>query len=370
MNRFDKVLARLLQKGDPDLDDERLGKAVNAAAQAAGKLIAEELRKRQAAMLIDHESIRVGFEVRLRDPWGPALDALYAHQVVAVESAEEHVKETQAQAVASQDFVWSALVQLQARACHMADEVHALLRTGHAEGALARWRTIHEVTVIAAFLFEHDVELARRYIEHQAIIDYWDAIPYQKHAERLGMEPYDEDELKALADERDALLARYGKEYDGPWGWLVGAIKGPLTFSNLEDQTEMDHWRPLYRDANAALHGGAQRLTRRLGTDDPQQRPIVGPSNLGLDEPGIYTALSMTIVTATLLSHEPNMDSLVSARTVMEMGHAAQDAFSEAAEVMEQRVAEEEAEEARRERRRERDRARRAARPRRPRLVR
>jgi hypothetical protein len=370
MNRFDRILARLLQKADPDLDDERLDKAVNAAAEAAGKLLADELRKRQASMLIDHESLRAGFEVRLRDPWGPALDALYTLQVVAVESAQEHVKETQAEAVAGQDFVWSALVQLQARACHMADEVYALLRSGHAEAALARWRTIHEVTVIAAFLSEHDAELARRYMEHQAILGYWDAIPYQKHAKRLDMEPYTDEDLRTMADERDVLLKRYGKEYDGPWGWLAGAIKEPLTFSHLEDVTKLDHWRPLYRDANAALHGGAQRLTRRLGTDDPQARPLVGPSNLGLDEPGIYTALSLTIVTTTLLSYEPNMDSLVSARVALEMGSDAQGAFAAAAELMEQRVADDLAAEAKRERRRERDRARRAAQLRRPRLVR
>lgn len=132
----------------------------------------------------------------------------------------------------------------------------------------------------------------------------------------------------------------------------------------------MDHWKRLYRDANAALHGGAQRLTRRLGTDDPQVRPLVGPSNLGLDEPGIYTALSLSVITTTLLSHEANMDSLVSARVVKEMGNDAREAFAAAAAVMEQRIAQEVAEEAKRKRRRERDRARRTAQPRRPRLVR
>ncbi len=362
MNRFDKLLARLLQKADPDLPDEKISEAVNAAAQAAGEILADELRRRQASMLIDHESLRAAFEVRIRDPWGPALDALYTHQVVAVESAEEHVNETGAEAVARLDVVWSALVQLHARACHMTDEVHAMLRTGHAEAALARWRTIHEVTVIAAFLSEHDSEVARRYLEHQGIIDYWDAIPCQKHAKRLGMEPYGEDELKALTAERKVLLGRYGKEYDGAWGWLAGTIKEPLTFSHLEDETELDHWRPLYRDANAALHGGSQRLTRRLGTIDPQETPLVGASNLGLDQPGIYTALSLTILTTTLLSYKPNMDSLVSARVVMAMGDDAQSAFAEAAELVDQRVAEELAEESRREKRRERDQARRAAR--------
>lgn len=85
MNRFDRLLARLLKKADPDLPEEKIG-----------KVLADALRERCNAMIIDHEALRAGFEVRLRDPWGPALDALYAHQVVAVESAEAYMKETHA----------------------------------------------------------------------------------------------------------------------------------------------------------------------------------------------------------------------------------------------------------------------------------
>jgi hypothetical protein len=71
------------------------------------------LVEQQTAMLIDHASIRAGFEIRMRDPWGPALDALYALYAVAIESAEEHYKETARQAIAEGDALWEALVRLQ-----------------------------------------------------------------------------------------------------------------------------------------------------------------------------------------------------------------------------------------------------------------
>lgn len=43
MNRFDRLLALLLEKADPELPEEKIGEAVNAAAGAAAKVVAEGL---------------------------------------------------------------------------------------------------------------------------------------------------------------------------------------------------------------------------------------------------------------------------------------------------------------------------------------
>jgi hypothetical protein len=79
----------------------------------------------------------VGSRSGVRDIWGEALDALYALYVVAVEAAEDYFSRTRSQAV-EDDIVWEALLRIQARACHVASEIQALLRSGHAEGAQAR----------------------------------------------------------------------------------------------------------------------------------------------------------------------------------------------------------------------------------------
>jgi len=63
-----------------------------------------------------------------------------------------------------QDFVFEALTRLHARALLTASEVLALLRTGHASGANARWRTMHEISVVAQFLSKHGGPTAERYL--------------------------------------------------------------------------------------------------------------------------------------------------------------------------------------------------------------
>jgi len=281
-NRFDPILLRLLAKADPDLPQEKIDTAIRDATEAAGEYLANALRKGKRSMLIDLASIRRGFEVRLRDIWGEALDALYALYVVAIEAAEDYFYRSRDEAVEDDDIVWEALLRIQARACHVASEIQALLRTGHAEGAQARWRTLHELTVVASFLREHDESVARRYLEHQTITRWRDAQQYQKHAARLQFEPFAAEEMCEMRAEHDDLIRKYGRDYGSDWGWAAGVLNGPLGFASIENAAELSHWRPFYRDANAAVHAGSRRLSQRLGIDDAAQTWLTGMSNAGL----------------------------------------------------------------------------------------
>lgn len=359
--RLNRMLFRVLAKADPDLPQEKITAAIQEASEEAGKVLAEALRENRRSMLIDHASLRRGFEVRLRDIWGEALDALFALYVVGVEAAEDYFERTREEAVDDDDIVWEALLRIQARACHVASEIQSLLRSGHAEGAQARWRTLHELTVVASFLREHDESVARRYLEHEDITRWWDAQQYQKHAARLEFEPFTDEEMADMKADHDRLIAKYGRDYGGEWGWTAGVVKGPVGFATIEDAAELSHWRPFYRDANAAVHAGSRRLSQRLGVDDAAQTWLTGMSNAGLDGPGRSTAISLMIVTVATLAQRPGMHNLVLMKVAMELSHDAEEAFIAAAAELERRIADEEKEAARRARRRARDRARRAA---------
>lgn len=359
---FNRSLLRAwLKAGEEGIPQEKIDAAVKEASEAAGEHVAEALRESRRSMLIDHASIRRGFEVRLRDIWGEALDALYAVYIVAVEAAEDYYKRTREQAIAEDDIVWEALLRIQARACHVASEIQALLRSGHAEGAQARWRTLHELTTVASFLSDQDAAVARRYLEHEAITRWWDAQQYQEHAARLQFEPFSDEEMAEMKAEHDGLIEKYGQDYGRDWGWAVGAVKGPLGFATIEKAVERSHWRPFYRDANAAVHAGSRRLSQRLGVDDAAQTWLTGMSNAGLDGPGRSTAISLMQVTVTTLLYRRSMDNLVLAKVAMALSKHADDAFIAGARELEQRIAVDEKDEARRARRRQRDRARRAA---------
>jgi hypothetical protein len=61
------------------------------------------------------------------------------------------------------------LIRLLVRACQVTDEILCLLENGFAGGAMARWRTRHEIAVVAAVILQHSDEISKRYLAHQHV---------------------------------------------------------------------------------------------------------------------------------------------------------------------------------------------------------
>jgi len=53
------------------------------------------------------------------------------------------------------------LARLYGRACQIGRKIELLLSNGFADGAEARWRTLHELTVVACFIYKHGEETAK-----------------------------------------------------------------------------------------------------------------------------------------------------------------------------------------------------------------
>src|ERR1700733_3365035 len=98
---------------------------------AAVDVLAERLRAGGPRMLREHRKIRRGFERRLHQRWGPALDLYESVRVCCLEAGENFARRyrQQVDGLASK---LAALTVLHAPACPVASEVQSLLRPGHA----------------------------------------------------------------------------------------------------------------------------------------------------------------------------------------------------------------------------------------------
>jgi hypothetical protein len=69
--------------------------------------------------------------------------------------------------------------------------------TGHADGALARCRTLHEIAVVAEVLSAHEPSLAARSTRHQAVraLEFLEEL--DTYGGDLDWEPRSEDERRA-----------------------------------------------------------------------------------------------------------------------------------------------------------------------------
>lgn len=209
----------------------------------------------------------------------------------AVELGGEFNQQYEQEAAKSNDFLFDALRRLHARACLLANETHWMLEGGFASGAMSRWRTLHEISVIAFFLRQHG-QAAERYLLHEGIESFQAARKYQDHCKRLGEVLLSAAEFQKLQDRRDDLCRRFGKDYDKDWGWAADVLKAKsVTFTDIEKSLNMDHMRPYFKWACYSSHAGSKGLHYDLGNVlTPPDKPVllVGASDAGLASPATW----------------------------------------------------------------------------------
>lgn len=294
----------------PDIAPDLLNMA-STYADAALAGVPSVLRGHLSELRIDS----LGFRSRLRHRWGRALRWLEYLGHLAFEVGAEAAA-TRRPGLRGDEYQ-KVMTHLHARGCQVFREVVLLLRNGYADGANARWRTLHELAVTALFIQQHGDDTAKRFLEHAQVENHKAALEYAKWQQRLGVEPLDQEMIREFETERDRLLAQYGNVFDTPHGWAAGALNRNDRFSieALEVAIDLSHLRPYYRQASYGVHAAPKAALFCLGNPDPESPfHLAGASNAGLADPGQSAAISMVQLTIPLLTDEPTLESLTTAK--------------------------------------------------------
>ena len=310
-----------------DLDAllERFGAALEGAIPAivdeVSDLMLDQLKRDAPEMISSRKKQRQSFEADLVRLWRKPLDLLEMIVAIAYEAGDDFNRKYRAEPSQANDCVLEILTRLHARACQIASEVLVLLRAGCADGALARWRTLHEIAVVAFFIESEGGDIAERYLRHEVIESYKGAKQYQEHCEALGFEPIPDQELAQMELACEGLKARFGKGYAQDYGWAAPAFGGQAPrFIDIERKVGLAHLRPFYKMACHNVHAGPKGVFFRLGLSPGHARILLaGPSDAGLADPAQGTAISLDQITTTLLSTKPSVDSLVVSRLLMKL---------------------------------------------------
>lgn len=300
----------------------------------------EELSDNELKEVLDHGSLKMLDELRARAPamlaerWGEALNLVEMILVIAQEAGGEFNRQHRPQAIEENDLTFDVLTQLHARACRTASEALALLRSGHADGALSRWRTLHEIAAVAIFIAERGQDVAERYLLHEFIESYRAAEEYQKHCARLGQTPFDLAEMEKFKQEYDRLQSRYGDSYPGKYGWASDALRaddpsfrGRVIFEHIEQAAGISHLRPYYRMASHPIHAGPKGLSVSLGDMKTRSILLAGRSNAGLADPGHCTCISLLQTTIALLNHKSDLETIITVMALNQLVEEAGKAF-------------------------------------------
>lgn len=305
-------------------NDPEFGQALSEQSNELVKKVSSDVLDAVMAsvpeVVSENHQFRRHFESTVERVWGKPLDLLYAFYGICIEIGQDCNLRYRDRAHEVDDFSWQAIIRLHARACLVMSEVLSLLRSGHASGAHARWRTMHELAVVAFFLLEQGDEIARRYLEHDGIQAYKSALSHRRYGARLNEEPPTDEEFEKAQRHRDDLVAKYGRDFKRDYGWAASVLPGSgRTFAEVEAATKLDHMRPYYRMASHAIHPNARGLFFDLGLGDDDHLLLAGPSTRGMADPGIGALIALYQTTIALLSERIDVDETVTMLVLQQM---------------------------------------------------
>ena len=295
-----------------DFADNRIQKIVHDLTESSAQNILSTLRKRWPREAQRQRGEIAGFRRRLSQRWGRALDLLAMLLTMSREYGGDINDALRQQNDHMEPRLVEVLTRLHARACQITEEVICLLRGGFADGAMARWRTLHEIAAVSLLLSQHGEMLAERYVAHEVVESRKAALQYQRYASRLGTEGLTETELNDIEVQYKAATAKYGENFAHPQGWAAEALgkKNPQ-IAELHEAAGIEHLGPYYRLASHNVHANPKGIFKKLGLMEGTHVLLSGPSNAGLADPGHSAAISLLQISTSLHRLVTNIDTIV-----------------------------------------------------------
>lgn len=296
-----------------------VSKAVNGTISHSVREMARSLEPsvRSEALLraLSVDADIAEFRERIAKRWRQPFEQFAVFRQLAAHIGELSVSRMQEKGIWATSRLANALALLHSRAILVSGEVEALIRAGFADGAMARWRSLHEIAVTMAFLGEHGEATAERYLAHLAPATLKAARQHEVYRRKLGERTLGKRFLTQLSNEVAALEAKYGKEFKDDYGWARPELSGrPLNFSEIEKAVKLDYMRPFYKLASEQVHASVRGAAVRTGLVENELKEggmLAGPSDYGFSDAGQNSGKSLLTATVTLLRIEPTIDTNV-----------------------------------------------------------
>jgi len=311
----------------------------NTAEEIAAKVYGS-LRESAPRLARDLRRDELRLARRMRRVWGRADIAFQANNYIGYELGAQIARSSKQH---SPKMV--ALLGAHGRALRTASEVRQLAMSGFHAGATARWRSLHELSVLICVLNQADAVISERYLAYARIEQLRDLEHFQQHAKALNRRPFGPDEVELAERQAAETVERWGPEMKKENGWAFPLFSGQkrVTFIDLESLAGLSYLRPFYRLGNNHIHSGPRASELNLTDLTPHGTPAitVGASVFGdIAETCHGAMISVHQATAGLVSgflNEPpdgGLDLLVGlkaqSRFVDESGELWGDAADEA----------------------------------------
>ena len=311
--------------------DEEVSEITSKSAVA----FLQKLKSRFPAKLESSKEIETEFESAVLRTWRKPLDLLdllfYVCLEVASEFSSEHKNES-----SKLSHVQTALARQQANACLVFNKIIHLLKSGFPNGAHQQWKTLHEIACVSYFISKHGEDMAKKFLDYEAVENYFQAQAIKEHQKRMECEMLSESDFKAIKKEFNKMKKRYGDDFvkktNYPYGWVPRTVLKTRSLREIEKSVNLDTLKPYYDIASYNVFGGPKGLMFKLGIMKNMGKSAVvpvGPSNYGLADPGKCAAISLGQIMACILLADPTVKKLVVVEALRVLVDEICDAFCE-----------------------------------------
>lgn len=204
------------------------------------------------------------------------------------------------------------ILRLQARGVQVAREIMTLMESGFADGATARWRTLHEIAIISSFISDREEECATRYIDHDIVSRYKYASAYQEFCKKYGYDPIPDEEYADIEQAYYECRREYDEDFVKDYGWAAPFLrKKRCTFRDIVESAPTNNLQLYYKYACEAVHAGPRGIFEKVGLMN-EDIILFNASDYGFADVGRNTALTLTLLTSQLLTHCLVLDMMIS----------------------------------------------------------
>jgi hypothetical protein len=199
------------------------------------------------------------------------------------------------------------LIALHVRACQISNEINVLVKNGYADGAFARWRTLHEICVTFLFLYDSDYDTIEMYNDFEIMEKLKKAQNYEQLCNELNW-TIEDFNLKELLLAKDKLIEKYGKDFIKDYGWTKKHLKEPRTFKELEKKVSKDYLRTVYAWSCESVYAGVSGIRYKHSLRKKEQYNFLTSSNdYGFTDPVQFTSYSLLEMSQVLLGMEDSI---------------------------------------------------------------
>ena len=278
----------ILESSQKNLKKKGIDFDLNDVIEEAANIYLRESKSSEKKHLEQHHINHQEFIERNCMRWGSGFDQLELLYITSQEAAICFQKHYLSFPELENDPLLGVLMRLHANACRITSEIIHLLKGGYADGALARWRSLFEISVTSLVIHKYGKEVAIDYIKHGNIKTVEGIQEYQKTAERMSLEPYTEKEIENALKLKDSL-----NEGETHWHW-ARKYTGFSKLEKLREHVGLDHWSHNYKLASRNIHADYSEMRSLLGMEEAKEDLLlVGQSNSGMTLPAHITAIML-----------------------------------------------------------------------------